>query len=197
MNFLLPPDVTFDRQSSNGGIVYTFRHQTMGALGRITLRDTPHGQCRITSEVVGDQSDPMTAKRAQIFKPLSDQLTTALDAALGGKGIIVPPMPTAAGPAERIASTLIPCERCGAGVALLVFADRAHNEGDMEDYARKMYPRYKELNLPTWVVGPPLGVPSDNTQAMTSKVWPEREPLQRLSPNQVNKQLDILLDAHC
>ena len=82
-------------------------------------------------------------------------------------------------------------------MALLVFADHAKTAGDMEDYARKMFPRYQELDLPTWIVGPPLGVSTDDTPAMTLKVWPDRKPLEHLSPNQVNDQLDKLISEHC
>ena len=197
MTFSLPPDITFKQQTIDGGMAYTFRHKTLGELGRIILKDAPGGQCQITSEVVGDPSDPMTDTRLKIFQPLSEQLTTALDAAMGSRGVSAPPAATAPGAQEAIASTLIPCERCGQGSALLIFADRAQDVGGLEDYARKMYSKYKELNLPTWIIGPPMGVPSDDTPAMTMKVWPERQAVQRLSPNAFNAQLDNILKQHC
>jgi hypothetical protein len=34
------------------------------------------------------------------------------------------------------------CERCGAVVAMLIFAPAATDPGRFEDYARKMYPQY-------------------------------------------------------
>ena len=109
----------------------------------------------------------------------------------------VPSRPTESGQPEPIAHTIAPCDRCGKGVVLLVFADRAKTEADMEDYARKMFPRYQKLNLTTWIIGPPMGVPTDDTPAMTLKVWPKRKPLEHLSPNQIHAQLDKLISTHC
>jgi len=54
-------------------------------------------------------------------------------------------------PKEVIESKLIPCERCGAVVAMLIFAPNATDSGQFEDYARK------NLNVPTWIIGPALG----------------------------------------
>ena len=95
MSFALPSDISYHQLQTKNGMVYTFRHQTLGELGRIIIEGTPDGQCRISSDVVGDSADPMTAKREEIFRPLSEQLTSALDAALGdrAKGMAVPPSP--------------------------------------------------------------------------------------------------------
>ena len=152
-------------------MVYTFRHQAWGELGRIIIEGTPDGQCSITADVVGDPADPMTAKRSKIFRPLSEQLTSALEAVLGnrGTGMAVPPRPTESGQPEPIAHTIVPCDLCGKGGHISV-ADRARTEAEMEDYARKMFPRYKDVNLPTWIIGSPMGVSTDDTPAMTLKV---------------------------
>jgi hypothetical protein len=37
------------------------------------------------------------------------------------------------------------------------FAPQATDSGRFEDYARRIYPEYVRLNLPTWFVGPALG----------------------------------------
>ncbi len=42
-------------------------------------------------------------------------------------------------------------------VAMLIFAPQATDPGGFEDYARKMYPEYTRLDLPTWIIGPALG----------------------------------------
>ena len=42
-------------------------------------------------------------------------------------------------------------------VAMLIFAPGATDVGGFEDHARKMYPEYARLNLPTWIIGPALG----------------------------------------
>ncbi len=174
MSFSLPPEISFTKQSTHGGMVYQFRHQSLGDLGRLVLQDRADGQCRITCEVVGDPDDPMTQKRSALFLPLGKQLTAALEAATRAKGR--PPigtpvqMKTPPASMERIPSTQIPCERCGKVAAHLIFADYAREVGGLEDCARKMYSIYKKVNVPTWVIGAPLGIPSDLTPALTLKV---------------------------
>src|SRR6476660_9414395 len=80
---------------------------------------------------------------------------------------------------EVIESKLIPCERCGTVVAMLIFAPNATDPEHFEDYARKMYPRYNHLNVPTWIIGPALGEgPLIERPADVLKVWPAREPIQ-------------------
>jgi hypothetical protein len=53
------------------------------------------------------------------------------------------------------------------------------------------------VNVPTWVIGPPLGIPSDHTPALTLQVWPQRQEPQSISPADFNAELDKLLDKHC
>ena len=83
-------------------------------------------------------------------------------------------------------------------VAMLIFAPRAADAGGLEDYARKMYPEYTRLDLPTWIIGPALGKgrlmdrPSD-----ILKIWPTRAPIQRQRPAEFNSMLDRLVSGHC
>jgi hypothetical protein len=99
---------------------------------------------------------------------------------------------------EVIESKLIPCERCGTVVAMLIFAPNATDAGHLEDYARKMYPHYNHLNVPTWIIGPALGEgPLIDRPADVLKVWPAREPIQRLPPAQFNSLLDQFVTRHC
>ena len=100
-------------------------------------------------------------------------------------------------PMERISSTKIPCERCGKVAAHLIFADYAREVGGLEDCARKMYSIYKKVNVPTWVIGAPLGIPSDRTPERTLKVWPKRQEAKPTSPANFNAELDKLLAKHC
>jgi hypothetical protein len=66
------------------------------------------------------------------------------------------------------------------------------------DYARKMYPHYNHLNVPTWIIGPALGEgPIIDRPADVLKVWPAREPIQRLPPAQFNSLLDQFVTRHC
>jgi hypothetical protein len=97
-----------------------------------------------------------------------------------------------------IESKLIPCERCGAVVAMLIFAPAATDAGRFEDYARKMYPQYSRLNVPAWVIGPALGAgPLIERPADALKVWPARKSIERLRPAQFNARVDQLVAGHC
>jgi hypothetical protein len=89
------------------------------------------------------------------------------------------------------------CETCGASVALLIFADDAIDRGGLEDYARLMYPKIVELNVPTWVIGPtigsdppperPVALDADLIGADILKIWPERESICRLRPDEFRR----------
>ncbi|MBI1926535.1 hypothetical protein HYR99_20115 [Candidatus Poribacteria bacterium] len=98
------------------------------------------------------------------------------------------------------------CETCGASVALLIFADDATDRGGLEDYARLMYPKVVQLNVPTWVIGPPIeSEPSPNSPAdipscnsgQALKVWPERESICQLRPDEFNPMIEELATTHC
>jgi hypothetical protein len=143
----------------------------------------------------------MTTQRTAIFQPLGLELTRQMEAAFGttpeeAGPVDPPPRPLEA--KEMIESKIIPCERCGSVVAMLVFAPKATDPGRFEDYARKMYPQYNRLNVPTWIIGPALGEgPLIERPADVLKVWPGREPIQRLPPAQFNPLLDQLVTSHC
>jgi len=202
--FKLPPDVSFRKEFLSGNWVYLFRHKDLGDLGRIILQGHPDGRTNVACEVVGDADDPMTEKRAAIFKPLGMELTRQMDRLTGGTGEekgeekSVSPPPHPAEPLKRIASQLIQCERCGANVALLIFADDATDRGGLEDYARLMYPKVVELNLPTWVIGPPInGRPSPDSASEILKIWPKREAVCQLSPEEFDPIIEVLVTTHC
>src|SRR5258708_3740108 len=113
------------------------------------------GRCHISCKVVGDPSDPMTTQRTAIFKPLGLELTRQMEAVMGrtredAGSVDLPPRPPET--KEVIESKRIPCERCGTVVAMLIFAPNATDAGHLEDYARKMYPHYNHLNVPTWII---------------------------------------------
>ncbi len=199
-DFQLPPDVSVTKQRLADGSAYVFRHRTLGELRRILLQDRQDGRCQLSCEVVGDPADPMTAQRAAIFQLLGLELSARIEAATGGPatgaGAAPPPRPPA--PKQLIESKLIPCERCGAMVALLIFAPEATDPGRFEDYARTMYPEYTRLNLPTWIIGPALGSgPLIDRPADILPVWPARAPMQRLRPAEFNSMLNRLAADHC
>ncbi len=198
--FKLPPGVSFRKERLSYGWAYVFRHTQLGELGRILLQGRPDGRTHVTCEVVGDPNDPMTQKRAAIFKPLGMEMTRQLDRATGGsgEGKWVDPPAHPPEPQKTIASKLMQCERCGAGVALLIFADHATDHSGLEDYARLMYAKVAELNVPTWVIGPPRGsAPPPEQPADILKIWPERAPVCQLSPDEFNPVLDELVTTHC
>jgi hypothetical protein len=199
--FRLPPDVAFEKQRLSSAWAYVFRHRVLGELGRILLQELDDGRCHISCEVVGDPSDQMTTQRTAIFKPLGLELARQMEAAFGTTSEDLGPVDSPARLPEAkevIESKIIPCVRCGSVVAMLIFAPKATDPGRFEDYARKMNPQYNRLNVPTWIIGPALGEgPLIDRPADVLKVWPTREPIQRLPPAQFNPLLDRLVMRHC
>ncbi len=199
--FQLPPDVSFSKEQLSYGWAYVFRHKTLGYLGRIVLQGRSDGQTHAISEVAGDPDDPMTAKRAAIFTPLSTALTRQLDIATGGTGQgreAAPPPPRPPEPQQVVESKHIQCERCDAIVAFLIFADDATDPGGLEDVARLMHAQVKAFNVPTWVIVPPTGSePLPERPADILQIWPQREPVQRLRPDEFNPLLAPLIQRHC
>jgi hypothetical protein len=83
-------------------------------------------------------------------------------------------------------------------VAMLIFAPRATDAGGFEDYARKMYPEYTRMDLPTWIIGPALGRgPLMDRPADTLKIWPTRPLIQRQRTAEFNSMLNRLVSGHC
>ena len=103
----------------------------------------------------------------------------------------------ATAPDEIIASRLIPCEHCGQLAAQLIFVDDSADGHELEEYARKRVVHYSGLNVPTWIIGEPLGMPGFDTKTRLLKVWPNREPIQLKTANEFNEELDELLARHC
>ena len=199
--FNLPLDVTYRQEQLLDGFAFNFRHTKLGDLGRILLQERPDGQTQILCEIAGDPDDSMTIRRGAIFKPISKEITSQLDAALGGRAQILREGDASAAKKppkslEKIASKLIPCLKCGRPAALLIFADYAQDIGGLEDYARLMYPRIMELDVPTWVIAPPEGAGRD-APANILKVHPKREPIRKLTPDEFNQRLDKITASHC
>jgi hypothetical protein len=197
MNSLLPPDITCTRQHSGTVAIYTFRHRELGELGRMVLTDYPDEQTQVSCEVVGESDDPMTLTRLAIFQPLTESILQAMATQPSDiRATAVSPLlpsPTC----EPVESKMLPCEVCGHAVALLIFAAGAQSPADFEDYARKMFHVYRDMNVPTWIIGDSLGVPGFNTPSCVMKVWPARENIRQLTPTDFNADLDRLLAGHC
>lgn len=197
--FQLPPGVSVRKERISGQWVYSFRHQQLGELGRIVLQTRTDSNTQVNCELAGED-DPMAEERAAIFKPLALELCRHLEVACGRprEGTCVYPPQMLPARTHCIASKLMQCETCDAAVALLIFAEGAYTLGELEDYARLMYPKVCELNLPTWVIGEPVGSePLPERPADILKIWPEREPVQRLRPDEFNALIKELAQKHC
>lgn len=196
----LPPEITFHKRPlPAGGWSYDFRHQRLGALGRILLQDLTDGRgTHVSCEVAGDPADPRTTERRRIFEPLGLEISRQMEQATGPytdpRPVVPPAQP--AEPGGVVESKLMQCRTCDAFVAMLVFAPGATDAGRFEDYARMMYPEYAKHGLPTWIIGPPLG-PGPEDPADILQVWPTRKPIQRLTPGQFNPRLDRIAARHC
>jgi len=192
--------VSFAKQRLGDGWAYVFRHRTLGELGRILVQDNRDGHSRVSCELVGDQADPMTAKRAEVFKPLGLEIAKRLESRTGTvpESEAAPPPPQPPPIREVVESQVIPCDRCGTVVAMLIFAPEATDPGQFEDYARKMYSEYTRLNVPTWMIGPALGSgPLMDRPADILMVWPSRARVERLRPAEFNPIIERLATEHC
>ena len=198
--FHLPPAVSMQKEQLPSGWAYVFRHAELGLLGRLVLQGLPSGHCQVSCEVAGDPTDPLTARRRAVLEPVTTELVRRLEAQTAtvlGTPWGTPP-PSSPAPRRLIESKLMQCERCDAGVALLIFADDATDHGGLEDYARLMYQQIQTTDLPTWVIGPPQGEgPLPERPADILKVWPRREPVRRLRPDEFNPIVAALARAHC
>ena len=201
MNFSLPPEISVQRQPLDNGMVYQFRHKTLGQLGRIVLQDSADGRCQISSEVAGEPNDPMTETRSQIFEPLSQQLAATLEAVVGKGQRTVVRQPikkvSPALPQERITSEQIRCPRCGEVAALLIIANHAREVAEMEDCAQKMSSIYEDLDVVTWIIGATVGTLKGDPVAPILRVWPMRHPIRYGSPKMFDAELNAILPRHC
>jgi hypothetical protein len=198
-DFQLPPNISVIRQPMPGGIAYVFRDVELGELGRLAVESAPDGQTRLTSEVAGHPGDPMMSRRIELLEPLCRELSGILESVYGpGRGPtpplpVRPPRPTGQLPVKEVR-----CEQCGRMVALLVFDDGATDDGRFEDCARMMYPHLERHNVPAWIIGPELGGgPMKRRPANILKVWPQREPMECLRPDEFNPRLEELVARHC
>ncbi|SRR5665811_1432264 len=203
MLFDLPVGITFYREQRPYGWAYVFRHARLGQLGRIVVSGRSDGQSRISCYITGDPNDAMTAERAAVFKPLSKKITDQIDKtskeAVAGTSFPLPNFPQEGG--KGIARKLMQCERCGAGIGLVILAPDAPDEGGLEDYARLMYPEIGHHKVPTWIIGAPgptAGVDRSNgPRSIIKKVFPIREPIFYAGPNEFNLIIDALREKHC
>jgi hypothetical protein len=61
-----------------------------------------------------------------------------------------------------------------------------------------IYREVTQYNLPTWVIGPQVGTePFPERPADILKIWPSREPVRRLRPDEFNAEIGRLQKSHC
>ena len=70
------------------------------------------------------------------------------------------------------------------------------NKGDWKIMPVVTYPQVVEHQVQTWVIAPPEHQGWD-AAAQIKKIWPEREPICRLTPDEFNQGLDRVLTKHC
>lgn len=208
IGFALPEGVTMKRGPASEGVAYYFRHRDLGELGRARIVDDGHGHSRLVGEVAGDEADPLTTKRAELFAPLYQQLHHVLDEAAGVAHTPAPPLPMprpiASEPRGELTIKLMSCERCGNPVARLIFAPLGtQSRGDFEDVARMTFPLCAEQPLPTWIIGPGdlgdvlAGVDPMKIRSQVMPIWPEHGALFESSPSRFNRTIRALQDSHC
>jgi hypothetical protein len=196
----LPPEISVEKGPlPEGGWAHVFRHRTLGNLGRIVARDAPGGQCMLSSEVSGHPDDPMTEKRRQVFEPLAREILAEMNRLVGSGDTTVTPMPPPGnGPGKWLENKLLQCHRCDTVVARLVFAPEATDEGRFEDYARMLFGTFREMDVPTWIIGPDLdGGPPEMRPADIMQVWPVRGRIRRRRPAEFSPELDAIQEGHC
>ncbi len=196
---VLPKDVTMHSTiTPEGHVAYVFRHQYLGELGKMVI--VPHSQEKTQwdSQIAGDPDDPMTQQRREIIEPFFQELYQRADTPFGASSPQSPPYKV---PQEEhlIKSMVMPCVKCGAITAMLIFAD-GDEASQLEDYARLMFAKVKELNVPTWVVGREkiIRIGSQTfDEALVLKIWPTREAARIIPPTELNPLLDELMETHC
>ena len=192
----LPPGISLFREQLPVGTAYVFRHIELGELGRMRVEGTPSGETCITCEIAGFEGDPMFSRRREMLEPLSAEITRAIES-IGGLGRSAPLPPDSRRPAGQVPAEEVRCEQCGTLVAFLIFADDATDQGRFEDYARLMFPHYSAHPVPAYIIGPELGTGPANYRAEIMKVWPERAPIEILTPAQFKPRIDTLVFGHC
>jgi len=139
----------------------------------------------------------MTRKRQAILESITQDLIAKMEAICRkGSGETQPY--SLQKEQHLVKSEVMPCER--SLTAMLVVAPDAKTADRLEDYARMMYSKVKELNVPTWIVGAEKGVKIGRElagEALIMKVWPERAEAKLTLSTELNLQLDKLMTEHC
>ena len=72
------------------------------------------------------------------------------------------------------------------------------DRGQLEDYARRLYPQHAIWNLPAWIVCPVRRPPSsDRGIADVLPAWPVHGPVVAMAGDEFDAILDHLVEGHC
>jgi hypothetical protein len=205
MKTLIPPEIKLRKELSVEGIwLYIFRHDKLGDIGQMSFQGFSNNYTHFLSQVVGETEDPMTKKREEAFGELSGKLIKVMEEALGKadndfklENEEILSIPRNKG--DIIESKLLPCNTCGAFVVLLIFSNLEEMTiADFEDYARMMYLVYSNHNVPTWIIGIPVGdLMEADTISPIMQVWPEKGSIFFSTAKEFNLNLDTLINGHC
>lgn len=200
MDFKLLKDVSFSKEEYlPGKFRYNIRLKKLGALGQIEIRGNNEGYGSIDCLVVREEDDPKTKTRKAIFEPIAKSLTDSMEKAVGGapKNVVsFPPKHTQE--KHLIQTKYMPFPKCQNMVAILVFANEAYTPDQVEDYAIIAYSKVKEENLQAWIIdGMHDEYPKPTAKAYVLKVWPKREKIKLIHPDDFNPMLEKILEKHC
>jgi hypothetical protein len=148
--------------------------------------------------VAGDLRDPLTELRNTLFRTIAIEFNRSLEEKHGtGTATALPPI-DAKSDAKVVASKIMVCLTCDAPVAFLVFANDAHTPNRLEDYARMMYSKILESNLPTWVIcAEEELIPGKEGMALILQILPERRKAEKISSLIFEPMLHKIQSGHC
>ncbi|APJ05247.1 hypothetical protein [Silvanigrella aquatica] len=200
MSLKLPSDITCRKEQIGTTVAFILRHQVMGDLGRLVISDM-NGMSHFSSEVIGDPLDPLTKKRQEILEPITKAMITEVEKATKVKDVNLDASQfkhNMKPQKQLIPSKILPCLKCNKTVAHLIFADDAENQAQLEDYYRLMYPKIKEIDVPTWIIGKEEIYSPKNIITYVMKVWPKKdETAVKVSFDEFNLMLNKIQNGHC
>ena len=196
----LPKGVTFKKEllRSNDRDVwgYTFRDEEIGQLGRLLFFPVGN-ETQIAAEITGYPDDPLTEKRKAIFEPLAKELMAKMTATCGDGKTTIQPYES---PKTCVESRVFPCETCDTITSMLIFADNATTDGDLENYARMMQEKIEELKVPTWIIGDEsenIVNGEDLRKSLVMKITKKKRVIRIMTPDEIMEEVDRLMDNHC
>lgn len=196
MTFKLPDDISFKRDGNE----YIFRHKTMGELGKLVVTGLGKNT-HFATFVSGEPEDPQTKKRQEILEPITSAMIAEVEKKTNSKEVVGINSnsftPKVTKELYNLAAKHIPCAKCNKIVGHIIFADDATSEGMFEDYYRIAYPKIKEYNVETWIIGKEEFTPVKEIISYTKKVWPQKESAVKMRFEKFNSILNDLHFKHC